>query len=257
MVFLINNLTNNIKITNNIDMKKFKFFNLTLLLLVCITFFAGCSETKYFSVVTKSSNSEIGTGNGSINTTWAEGTELNLIATSKDQSKHPFICWVKDGTKVYSSESNTKLKVGADTEGVYTAVFKEEQISSMMYATLTNITYNTSNFTSIEYRVDYAPEKNASMEITHCMGYEPTQQTSINTFTEDVFCFLEDTQPKAYIFSLTLTILRNDGNEEIKTFKNIKVNNELFERQSQYTYVDAANGLSLTFSKLSKELLEQ
>ena len=238
-------------------MKKYKIFNLILLFLVTITLFTGCGETKYFSISTKSSNSEIGTGNGSINTSWAEGTELNLIATSKDQSKHPFICWVKDATKVYSTNSSEKLKVSEATEGVYTAIFSEGEnnFNAMMYAALTNITYNTSNFSDINYTVRYAPEKNASIEIVHCEG--KAQQVSINSFTDNVFCLLEDTQPKAYIFSLTLTVIKNDGTEEIKNFRNIKVNNDLFEGKSEFTYEDDVNGLSLTFSKLSKSLFEQ
>ncbi len=256
MLFLLNNLTNIIKITNNIGMKKFKFFNLTLLLLVCITFFAGCSETKYFSISTKSSNSEIGTGNGSINKTWAEGSELNLIATSKNEDKFPFICWVKDGTKVYSTQSNTRLKVSADTEGVYTAVFSEgeDNINGMMYAALTNITYPASDFTNIYYTVRYAPEKNAGMEILHCEG--ESQETSMNTFSDNVFCLLEDTQLKGYIFSLTITTVKSNGDEEITTFKNIKLSNNLFNG-SEYKYQDEFNRFSLTFSKLSKQLLAQ
>lgn len=125
------------------------FFTLCL----CPAFIlSACVPPPSYLITAKSSDIELGTVHGYKEKEMEEGYVVTLTANEIN----PFICWIKDDSLVAGTEKNLKLTYNEKTAGEYTAVFEENDISSMMYASLTSVNFEPNNYSSISYKISTA-----------------------------------------------------------------------------------------------------
>lgn len=116
---------------------KFKFV-LSLLLLMPLMLLAACDITNYYTITCRSSDETLGLASGGSDVAKADGCELTLVATELNPEQTPFVCWIKDNSKVVSFDKNYSLTYSAQTQGNYTA-FYHENPNGVAYATVTDI----------------------------------------------------------------------------------------------------------------------
>jgi len=235
-------------------MKRFKIILCSLLLLP-VLLLVGCGGAKSFSVITKTSNASLGSVSGGSTTPFTEGTDLKLIATPKNGVE--FLCWIKDYQKITSTEATTSIKVSAKTAGNYTALFEESSHTSMVYAGLSEITYNAEDFSKIDYTVRYAPANNA--ESFTVLESGTMDGNSASAFTGSVFRMFENSNYVSYIFEVTIVVTNSAGSgAETITFKNN--GSDMIIGNSHFTDGTATitkSNLTLKFSKINKEMIDE
>lgn len=111
---------------------------LSLVLLLPILLLAACDVTQYYTITCLSSDETLGIANGGSDVAKAEGTAISLSVTELSPQSHPFVCWIKDYSKIVSFENNYSTTYSAQTQGSYTAFF-EEDVSNVGYAIITDI----------------------------------------------------------------------------------------------------------------------
>ena len=85
-----------------------------------------------------------------------EGTVVTLHAKENKAETNPFICWIKDNSKIVGTEKELSLTYTASTEGNYTAIFHENQPSKMMFASLSKVSVlssDNSSYDNVEYSI--------------------------------------------------------------------------------------------------------
>lgn len=232
-----------------------KKFQKCLFAIICgapLLLLSGCGSTNHFTVTTKTSNVALGNVSGGSTSPWSEGTQLTLKATAKSNA-NPFICWIKDYTKVFTTENEVKVTVSQKTAGNYTALFEETTPKSMMYATLTEISYLTTDYSSIEYEVSYAPTYDTTTYQPLAVG--AMKGTSDNAaFQGSVFNLLDqNTEYVSYIFKVDIIVTDIAGTAKTTySFKDMNLTNENFDTSGAYVLTNQA--LTLRFDKLSTAL---
>lgn len=233
-------------------MKKSKFLLLSVLFMIPIMLFAGCEDPKYFSITTSTNDGNIGSVSGG-NSTFIEGSEVSLVATSRSTTTDSFICWVKDYTNVVSLESTTKVTVNANTQGNYTALFASN-LSSMTYATVSDILYDDI-YSNLEYTISCAPMNNTTQTRAFTSGTF-TQDANTYSQTTSVFNMYDRNSENGYVgyvFTVTLKITDLAGESVVDRTYNFSVTNSLFDESTGvYTYTNG--NLSVKFEKISKNI---
>lgn len=132
--------------------RKIKFV-LSLLLLLPIILLSSCGITQYYTISVISSDETLGKASGGSDIAKAEGTEISLTATELNPQDNPFVCWIKDKSKIVSFEKNYTTTYSAQSQGTYTAFF-EEDVDNVGYATITEINIEGVNAGKVE--IQYA-----------------------------------------------------------------------------------------------------
>ena len=140
------------------------------LVLVPALAFVGCTPPATYSITTYSSNENYGYAHGGSTKKFTDGTQLTLSATKAPNKNSEFLCWVKDYNKVASSA----------TEGKYVAVFAEEELSSMMFASPVNIEYQVENVASLNYEISYANATSSTVYTTLSAGQKKADESIFN-----------------------------------------------------------------------------
>ncbi len=233
-------------------MKKSKCLILSILFILPIMLFSGCEDPKYFSVTSRSSNAELGSVSGG-NNSWIDGTNITLVATARNPETNPFICWIKDYVSIYTFDSTFSLTVSESTQGNYTAVFEENSASSMSYALMTNLSYLSTDYSSIEYTMTYAPTNNTAQVRTISSGLINEE----GKVESEVFRLFDGSNPLSYTFTLNLKITNREGTDvKHELVKDIIIDNSLFdENTGLYTFSN--DKISFTVSKLSYSMFNQ
>lgn len=132
---------------------------LSLLLLMPIMLLASCGITQYYTITCLSSDETLGRASGGSDVAKAEGSTISLSVTELSPQSHPFVCWIKDNSKIVSFEKNYSTTYSAQSQGNYTAFF-QENASGVAYATITEIAIEGVNNGSVQ--VQYANTNSSS-----------------------------------------------------------------------------------------------
>ena len=232
----------------------------SLMVIPAITLFA-CSTPKNYTLMTYSSNELLGIANGGSLDSFVEGSSFNLEATVKPNEDTKFLCWIKDNSKIYSTESKVEVILNSDTAGKYTALFEEPKISSMMYATATSLSYKTENVSSVSYEIKYAYDSSSSTFNTLSKG-EFNGSVGEDLFGDNVYYLGKAGSFYKYIFNLSLEVKLNSGEiltENVAFDQNVE--NAKFDQASGILTLQSTTELGveveLQMSKLSSQLFEQ
>ncbi len=232
-------------------MKKSKLFVLATLCLAPLVALSGCENPKYFTISASSSNAAIGSVSGG-NNDYIEGASVKLIATSRNESTNPFICWIKNYSSVYSQDSTITLSSSEENKGNYTALFQEDNISSMTYAMVSNISFD-GEYSNLEYTIQYSTTDNTGMSQQLAKG---AVQNSEQKITSNVLKLTEGVTPIDYIFSATIIITDITGTTNHTIYlTSMLLNDDSFNATATATLQQA--NVTITLSKLTKSLISE
>ena len=161
-------------------MKKFIKTFLIFLLLAPMLLLAACSDPSSYVITASPSDSLLGSVQGVSTEAMTEGTKITLVAkeNTNTATSNPFICWVKDQTKVVSTEKSLELTYNATTAGNYTALFSETDPQKMMYVSIGDISLDSAlNIQTINFN-----DKNKL--IKYCQGIQMGSPIDSNSIPE-------------------------------------------------------------------------
>ena len=236
-------------------MKK-KFFALFALLLIPTFALFGCGKSQSFYIYVQTSNASLGTPTELSQYPYEKGSTVTISTSETEPDKNPFLCWVKDTSRVVSTKKSFDIVVDENTQGLYSAVF--EGASQMNFATLTGINYTGSEYASFSYTVHYAPSNNLTQKTLLCQGSSSARE--MNTFSNDVFYLRELEGPAGRTLVFTITIKATTANGD-KTFNfpaytDIHVSNSDFGGGLTFNVPTGDGAFEFEFSKLHKGLFE-
>lgn len=192
--------------TRGKNMKKFNLITLAMIscLIPCFLLI-GCTSKEEFLITSSCSSAMLGSITGGDNyRSKAEGTNITLKAIPKDNCE--FVSWIKDYEEVISGNSNDPtsltLVYGADTQGHYTALFKDRaNPQKVSYAKVVKLQLNESiNEIEIDWsRTDINQTHNAPAISLQ----KPTRLANVQT--DMIFYLGELGKDLTYRFSGTIT----------------------------------------------------
>ncbi len=242
--------------------KSIKIF-LLLLCLCPLLLLSACGTTTYYTITVSPSDSVLGSVLGTLSdSTQVEGTSMNLTAKENNAQTNPFICWIKNNNTVVSTDLTLNLTYNSSSAGRYTALFAEENPSSMMYTALNTITFDpTDDVTSISFSLSYSRTASGSDVYTTLASQTLTTE---NKYTSDHTSVLYlgsagTISNYQYRFNLQITTMDSTGRETTYTLTSQTIlNNSYFNGSSSceltiYDNVSESN-IILSFEKLSKEM---
>lgn len=249
-------------------MKKTLKIILSGIFLASAILFSACTSPEQYQITVYPSDSTLGAvleaSEVNLNTK-AEGTKISLTARELN-AENPFVCWIKDYKTVVSNEQVLNLTYDKNTAGNYTAVFKEPSYNGMVFASLSNISFELDErvdvpYNQVEYVVNYAEISNGSNNYNVlCEGSFSLNQNPYSTGNKSVLYFGKPGNMNEYVVNVILTLKAADGSsypltfsfDEFFTEKFIK-NYEFNGQQNLVLSEDHTEGfgtLTITFSKL-------
>ncbi|MBQ8908878.1 MAG: hypothetical protein IJY90_01110 [Clostridia bacterium] len=146
-------------------MKKSSKIVLSLLCL-CPVILSACSSVTYHPISLKTNESSFGHPISLGADKFKEDSTITINAAENNPASNPLVAWVKDNEYLVKIAKHTEdardtsysFAVNADTAGEYTAVFQENNASSMMYAFVSDISLsiNGEEKEEFEYNLSYA-----------------------------------------------------------------------------------------------------
>ena len=193
--------------------KNLKVFLLAILLCPILLLFACSSPAKYL-ITANPSDSNLGSVPISTDINFEEkdeGTKITLVAKEKHSDTNPFICWVKDAKEVVSNNKSLSLTYGEDTEGNYTAVFHETNVSSMSYASLSSLNFTTENsdYKTINYTISYQLSSFTDFIELNSGSFDVGEESKTNNFS--VIYFGGAGSEREFKFKFSLEIASQSG----------------------------------------------
>lgn len=256
------------------NMKKSFKMLFSALILAPMIFLASCDITHFYTITTiSSSETTIGQASGGSDVAKAEGTAVTLIATELAPETNPFICWIKDNSKVVSFEKVYSTTYSAETEGNYTALFEKSRLSAMRYATITDISVTTQSGTNIEGNLQIQYAYSSSSTVWHSLENLALENGSAQTDKTNLIYFGSATgQSNQSVFIFNATLQQVAG-ESVTTYT-VSFTNRLidgtpgenqvtFNENGQCTLTATASSstagtitISITLSKINSALFQ-
>ena len=255
-------------------MKKSLKVLLSALFLAPMIFLASCGITQYYTITTiSSSESSIGQASGGSDVAKAQGTAVTLTATELKPNTNPFICWIKNNNKIVSFDKQYALTYSAETEGNYTALFEKTELSSMRYATITDITVTDQSGTNLNGNIQIQYSYTTSSSVWHTLentavenGIATTDKTNLLYFgrasaqtSQSVFMFRAVLEQVSGEATTTYTVSFND--RLIDSTAN--QNQVTFDGNGQVTLTATVNNsqgsvitISITLSKINQAMYQ-
>lgn len=243
-------------------MKKSVKILISILCLCPILLLTACGTTTYYTISVAYSDSYLGSATGAYsNDTQVEGTSLVLTARENYPSTNPFICWIKDNSRVVSTDRTLSLTYNSQTAGRYTVVFEESSPNGMMYVALNEIQFEEFyNVSTINFSLKYARTVSGSdvyVELEN--GTFSPSDASYSGAKQNVLYFGTATNSYQYRLRLDLVVTDTTGVETTYSLNyNDLLSNTSFNNQSTFSAVltDGVTGgsVTLSFAKLSTSL---
>lgn len=210
----------------------------------------ACDEVNYFSVEVFTSDSRRGNVEGPNKTSSiAEGKDVELKATDLNGE---FICWIKNSNQVVSTNANYTFTMNGSTAGSYTALFSENSPELISYAALTSASVRLTGISQMNIRVNLTPSSSTTQVQELYNGEVTSQNTAV--YNGRVFSFRNESM---FILSVSVEyqiIVGGVTNTQTLPINNLQLSENEFTENS-ITITDQDNIVSLTFEKLSKNLV--
>lgn len=246
-------------------MKKFIKTFLIFLLLAPMLLLAACSDPSSYVITASPSDSLLGSVQGVSTEAMTEGTKITLVAkeNTNTATSNPFICWIKDQTKVVSTEKSLELTYNATTAGNYTALFSETDPQKMMYVSIGDISLDSAlNIQTINFNLQYAASTSSSDYRTIISSSFENGQSYISDYT-NVLYLGNAASNNEYIIRLELTLTYTDGSTTSPFYVEFdsEVNRNAFDSDgnlviTQYDNITQTD-VSISFSKIRTDLFTQ
>lgn len=232
-------------------MKKLKKLILCFLFIPILALTACVAPPSY--LITVSRHGSWGIIVGAPNGEMEEGSKAVISVEEADSQNHPFICWIKDYKKVYSTEKQIELVYGEETQGHYTAVFDEDS-ENMLFSTISAVDIQDStSYSQIEYTILYSSNTSGSNNYFKLTSATIDATSSITPFQTDNLSVLYYGPLGAsveYKFKMNITCVDLEGNSAYyeTSFPQI-VNNQTTSISTNIS--DTNIIVSLKFDKIS------
>lgn len=240
-------------------MKKSKKFLLSALLLSPLITLTACVPPPSYLITASTYGSTWGHILGAQTEEKEENTKITMTAVELDEENHPFICWVKNYHKVCSTENALELTYNEETEGHYTAVF-HENYSSMMFASLSEITITNADYSSLKYSLRYSSNSSGSNNYSLFSEGEFDPSEAFKTDNSSVLYFGPIGNVVEYKFEFDVTFANEEAEEETKTIRiTKKLDNNSFANglcQLSGTLDNTEISVNLKFEKISYTMYE-
>ncbi len=242
-------------------MKKFFKVFMLILCLSPILLLTACKSPETYLIKAGTSDTELGYFQGAINKEMEEGSKVTLVAKELRPETNPFICWVKDYNSIASTSKNLTLTYNKQTAGHYTAVFADSN-SGMRFVSLSNIQFESENYSSAEYQISSALTSAGSDNYKNFSKGKIEVNNEIKTDNKNIVYLggassannYNEYKFKVKVKMITAQNIQNEYEFEINTLLNYKS----FDNEGKCILkqnVEAINTtLSLTFTKLNPSM---
>lgn len=244
--------------------KSIKTF-LILLLMTPMLLLAACSEPSSYLIKATPSDSLLGSIQGASSDALVEGTKITLIAkeNANTASTNPFICWIKDQSKVVSTEKTLDLTYNATNAGNYTALFAETDLQKMMYVSVGDIALNSElEIQTIDFKLQYALSTASSDFRTITSSSFENGQNYISDYT-NVLYLGNAASKNEYIIRLELVLTYTDASVTSPYYLEFasEINRNSFDGNGNLTITQfdqiTQTDISISFSKIRADLFTQ
>ncbi len=241
-------------------MKISKKLLLSAALLCPMLAFSACATPPSYLITASVSEDSWGRIIGATTKEMEEGSKINLTAVELDSQNHPFICWVKDYRKVYSTESEMEIEYSEETKGHYTALY-DEQALPMRYASLSSISISENQFSNISFTINYSSSTSGSNNYSLFIEGSFENENIFETDNSTLIYFGSLGSQVEYKFEINL-VLNSSQEETTQTLKfSNKVNTNSFADGRTFTLSDNfANSdltINLNFEKVSYSMFHE
>lgn len=246
-------------------MKRFFKVFLIVLLLCPVLLLTACGTSVYYSISVSPSDFTLGSVVGTLNNeSQLEGTTMALSVKENKPTTNPFICWIKDNSRIVSTTNNLNLTYNSQSQGRYTALFDETAPNKMMYASLNNIDFQyPENVANVNFSLNYARTISGSGNFILLESGTATNNKYNSTKTSVIYLGSAGTVNNyRYRIRLNMTIVDVSGQESTYTIDCTDIlNNSSFNNNAYVSFTISDNiaegNIVLTFSKLSKSFLSE
>ena len=238
--------------------KKFKYL---FAICLCPLLLTACTPPPSYVINANPSDLKLGSVKGVTLDEKEEGSQITLEAIENNSETNPFICWVKNGRNVVSTDKKLDLTYTASTAGSYTAVFEENDLKKMRYSTLTKIDCQPEGYSSVSFQLSVSAISSGTT------NYSPFVEGSMSNGES----FLSDNTPICYLgssdgvnvykFQISFELEVGDKTDKfIYIFINT-LSDALFNEQGICTitehFDDLNTDITLTFNKLTYSIYHQ
>ncbi len=245
-------------------MKKILNIFMLILCLCPVLLMTACKSHGKFLIKAGTSDRELGYFQGAINVEMEEGKKVTLVAKELLSESNPFICWVKDYSKVVSTSKSMTLTYNKRTAGHYTAVFADSN-AKMRFSALTSINFESENYSSVEYQISSALTSAGSDNFTTFVSGKIETNTDFKTDNKNIVYLgtaNSDNNYNEYKYKVKVKMITS---QNIQTEYEFEVGNLLsyksFDNEGKCVLTQnitaIETNLSLTFTKLSPDMYEK
>lgn len=244
-------------------MKKILKVFMMILCLSPILLLSACKSPNTYLIKAGTSDRELGYFQGTLNNEMEEGKKVTIVAKELFPETNPFICWVKDYSKVVSTSKSMTLTYNKRTAGHYTAVFADSN-SGMRFTALTNIHFESENYSSVEYQISSALTSTGSDNFTTFINGKIEVNNDFKTDNKNIVYLGNASSPEnfnEYKFKVKVKMInsQNIQTEYEFEFDNL-LNYKLFDNAGKCEIKQEVSAiettLSLTFEKLKPSMFE-
>ena len=240
-------------------MKKNKKATLISICLAPLLLLTACVPPASYTITASSSDTQLGYVHGFDKNAVEEGNKVTLSAVST--SENAFLCWIKDNKKIVSQEEKLTLIYNSNNQGHYTALFEEKDTSKMLYANLTEINFEPSGFTSVEYTLSTALLSSGSSDYYEFAYGEFVIGDEHTTDINSVMYFGGAGDEYVYLIKIAFKLYDSNNAETSYEYQlQTRIEKDSFNSEGLFIVEEKISAfesnLNLTFSKLNSHIFQ-
>ena len=246
-------------------MKKTLKTLLIFILMLPIVILSACTSPTKYQITVNPSDSNLGSipEATTLNfTKMDEGTYTTFTAKENLPETNPFICWVKDYKKVVSKEKTYELVYNSQSAGNYTALFKENDVNKMLFASLNKINFEavSETYSTANYVVRYARTSSGSSTYSELESGSFSLGETYHTNNESILYFGGAGVNSNYKIKVNIDLVTISGaSTSLEIDITSIISKASFNGNAQMSVAESYVGygdLTLTFAKITPELYE-
>ncbi len=232
------------------------------LLAICLCPFllTACTPPPSYVINVSPSDLKLGSVKGGTSDEKQEGSQITLEVNENMPETNPFICWIKNGRTVVSTEKTLNLTYNSSNAGSYTAVF-EEEAKKMRYSSLTKIDCQPEGYSNVSFQLSVSAISSGSTN--YSLFTEGSMNNGESFLTDNkTICYLGNADGlNVYRFQISFELGNGENTDKFIYVFNNTLSDSLFGDNETCTITEHSDELktdiSLTFSKLTYSLYHQ
>lgn len=228
---------------------------------LCPLLLTACTPPPSYIINANPSDLKLGSVKGATLDEKEEGSQINLEAIENYSETNPFICWVKNGRNVVSTDKKLDLTYSESTAGSYTAVFEEEDSKKMRYSTLTRIDCQPEGYSNVSFKLSVSTISSGSTNYTPFIEGSMSNGEGFITDSNTI-CYMGSADgANVFRFQISFELEAGDKTDKFIYVFNNTLNDTLFNDAGICTitehFDDLKTDITLTFNKLTYSLYHQ